>query len=314
MQHSLFIYLNANAMTPSILITGATGKIGTHLTNELLDENIPFRVFVRNRDKANRLIAKGIETVVGTFDDEASLSSAMQGIKKVVMLTPADRHQVAHQENIIKAALRNDVKHIVKISAQGSDLNAPVALLRWHAEIEQLIKKLGMGYTFLHPNMFMENFLNQAQSIKLRNEFYSPVSRGRTAMVSAYDVALATAKVLLEEGHIMKTYTLTGPQALTYEEVASMLSRLLMRPIYFVPVSFDQAFRTMMEMGMPQWMASDMVGLSRMAENGHMEEISPDLQKLTGSMGTTFEQFILDHLAQFAPASVATGSDEVAMV
>jgi uncharacterized protein YbjT (DUF2867 family) len=305
---------NRKIMTSTILVTGTTGKIGTHLTNELLDDNAPFRVFVRNPDKASRLKAKGIDTAVGTFEDEAALNNAMRGIEKLVMLTPADRHLVMHQENIIKAALRNDVKHIVKISAIGTDLNASVALLRWHAEIEHLIKKLGINYTFLRPNLFIQNFLNQAPSIQHKNEFYTPVAHGRIAMIDVQDVALAVAKVLLSEGHTNRTYTLTGPQALSYEEIASLLSRLLMRPIFFTPISFDNAFRAMVSMGMPQWMASDLVGMSRMAENGNMEEVTPDLEQLTGSKGTTFEQFMLEHLAHFAASSLSADLNEVAVV
>ena len=108
------------------------------------------------------------------------------------------------------------VKHIVKLSVLGTAPDSPVSLLRWHAEIEEHIRKSGINYTFLHPHFFMENLLANAESVKKDGALYSPLGETKVSPVSIRDVVAVAATILREGGHVGKTYTLTGPEALSY--------------------------------------------------------------------------------------------------
>ena len=143
--------------TLSILITGATGNVGSELTKQLSVQKIPFRVMARSGKGAEAVAAlEGAEVVVGDFNDAKSIAAALAGVDRAFLLTNSSEQAEAQQGSFVDAASRLGVKHIVKLSQWAADPDSPVRFLRYHAAVEQKIREAGMDYTFLRPNLFMQ--------------------------------------------------------------------------------------------------------------------------------------------------------------
>jgi uncharacterized protein YbjT (DUF2867 family) len=134
--------------TPSILITGATGNIGSELTKRLSSQKIPFRAMVRSRKGADAIAAmEAAEMVIADFNDSESLANALGEIDRAFLLTNSSERAEEQQCRFVDVAKRVGVKHIVKLSQWAADADSPVRFLRYHAAVEQHIKESGMAYT-----------------------------------------------------------------------------------------------------------------------------------------------------------------------
>jgi uncharacterized protein YbjT (DUF2867 family) len=148
-----------------ILITGASGNVGTELTKILAARGVPFRAMVRSPEAAQKIDAPaGAEIVVGDFNDSAAISRALVGIERSFLLTNSSEQAEAQQSTFVAVARREGVRHIVKLSQLGADPGSPVRFLRYHAAVENAIRASGMAYTFLRPNLFMQGLLVVCQS------------------------------------------------------------------------------------------------------------------------------------------------------
>jgi uncharacterized protein YbjT (DUF2867 family) len=144
-----------------ILLTGATGNVGTQLAKKLSALNVPFRALVRSNDNCDFLKSvPQAEIVISDLVDENSLSNALQNIEKAFLLTNSSEQAKQLQLNFVNAAHKAGVKHIVKLSQFAADVNSPVRFLRYHAKVENRIKELEMTYTFLRPNLYMQGLLS----------------------------------------------------------------------------------------------------------------------------------------------------------
>ncbi len=148
--------------TPTILITGATGNIGTELTKLLSEKKVPFRVMVRSIKEADRLAAlESADLVVGDFNDEETVASALKDVERAFLLTNSSEQAEIQQSRFVDAASRAGIKHIVKLSQWAADENSPVRFLRYHAAVEQKIKDSGIVYTFLRRNFEFKYVLSR---------------------------------------------------------------------------------------------------------------------------------------------------------
>ena len=149
-----------------ILITGASGNVGTELARILTAEAIPFRAMVRSPEAAQKIDAlAGAELVAGDFNDPATIARALTGIDRVFLLTPSSEQAESQQNALVDGARRAGVRHVVKLSQLAADPGSPVRFLRYHAAVEQHIEASGLAYTFLRPNLFMQGLLGFRASI-----------------------------------------------------------------------------------------------------------------------------------------------------
>ncbi len=157
-----------------ILITTA-GKVGSEAARQLAQRGEPVRILVRNREKATLLMQAGGDVYVGDLDVPASVDQAMQGVSRVVLVTPP----VVQQElTVIDSAVRAGVEHVVKITSKAS-ADSPIARRRNQTQIESALIASGLGYTFLRNNAYMQNFLMMAPLIKKTNSFSNATGEGR---------------------------------------------------------------------------------------------------------------------------------------
>lgn len=281
-------------MNSKILVTGATGTIGSFLIEELINKNAAFVAMVRDDAKAKKLNEKGIETVVADLEDRVSLSKALDGIDKVFLLSATSPKSPELQGNLVKEALAKGIKHIVKIAARGSAEDADFNIGRWHGITEKVIRESGVPYTFIHAHTFMQNLFFDADSIEKENAIYSSQGEGKIPLVDARDIAAVAAVTLTNTGHEGKTYMVTGPEAVSYHDIANELTELLGRNIDYVAQSFEEGHKAMLASGMPDWLVDDMTLLNKRYARNEAAEVSPDVEKVTGRKPTSLRQFLQD--------------------
>ncbi len=289
-------------MNPKILVTGATGTIGSFVVDELMKKGADFKVLVRTSDKAGPFLNRGINASIGDFNDIASMEAALEGVDKIFLLSVTSPEIPRLQGNVARAAARKGVRHIVKVSAHGTAPDSPIGIARFHAQAEEAIRESGIPFTFLRPQSFMQNLIFDRETIIDRGEIYNHAGDGRIAMIDARDIAAAATVALLNEGHEGQTYELTGPEAISYFQVAETFHEVLGKPVKYVPVTSVHARSSMMEAGMPAWLVEDLVAVGLAHASGAASEVSPDLEHLTGNKGYTVRDFIGDFKHHFEPA------------
>jgi len=282
-----------------ILVTGATGNVGSELTAQLCMAGAPTRALVRTPEKADTLRGYDCEIAIGDLDDPASLDEALHGVQAVYLLTPAGPGQVEKEFAVIDAVVKVGGARVVKQAAMGFDTGIG-RLGDNHARSVEHLTRSGLQHTVLAPNSFMQNLLGTAALVQQQNIL--PIAGGDAAVshVDARDVAAVAAHVLTSEGHEGATYEITGPAALTYAEVAAQLSELVGREIRYVDVPPEQAREAMVGGGMPAWFADAFGELTAAYREGRGAKVTDEVQKAAGRPARPLTEFLADHRAAFA--------------
>ena len=207
-----------------ILVTGATGHVGSELVRLLAEQGAPARALVHSPDKAAPIQQLGLETALGDYEQPDTLDAAMKGCGQLFLLSPPSPRQPQQEQHVIDAARRAGLDHVVKQSVPWAGPDAPVLFSRWHGQVEQHLAQSGLAYTLLRPSSFMQNFLMSAQQVADQGVLYGMFGEGRVAFIDARDIAAVAAELLTSPGHQGASYTLTGPEALSAAEVAERLS------------------------------------------------------------------------------------------
>jgi uncharacterized protein YbjT (DUF2867 family) len=188
-----------------ILVTGATGNVGSEAVRLLAAEHQPVRALVRDPSRAPR--GNGVEIAVGDFDRPDTLDSALRGIDTVVLVSPA---VPAQEIAVIDSAARQGVTHVVKVTSKAS-ADSPVGRRRGQAEIEARLAASGLAHTLLRANAYMQNLLALAPMVKQTGAFVMSAGDGQVGMIDARDVAAtAVAVAAAPAEHAGRTYWLTG--------------------------------------------------------------------------------------------------------
>ena len=226
-----------------ILVTGATGKNGVEILQRLSGRGEPIRAMVRKqRGIVNFTPNCALEFVEADFDDTASLRKALDGVQRAFLVTNSSEQVEERQLRFIALARESGVKHIVYLSQLHASSASPLRFLRYHAAVEEALRKSGMSYTNLRPNLYMQGLLMIGKSIATEGRFFAPAGDARVSVVDVRDIAAVAVAALTQTRHEGKTYDLTGPEALTHAGMAEQLSQALNRPITFVDLP-EKAFR-----------------------------------------------------------------------
>lgn len=282
-----------------ILVTGATGKVGTALVEQLQARGTPFRALAHTEASYRRLTARGVEAVRGSANDGPGLAAAFSGVERLFLLTPSSPDQAEVERAYVDAARRAGVRHIVKQSVLGAD-DPAVSLVEAHRESERHIRASGLDYTFLQPNVFMQNLgETDAAPIREQSAIFNSAGDGVMSFIDARDIAAVATAALSGEGHEGRTYELTGPEALSYGEVAGKLASLLGRPVRYVPLG-DEAFReALLAAGLSAWYAGGLTELYRFYRDGKGAVVTDAVERVTGQAPGTVDAYLADHRAAF---------------
>ena len=289
--------------TGKVLITGATGNIGSAVLDNFGTTDLGLRALVHDESKARTMRDGGVEAIVGDFLEPESLAPALEGVGAVLLITPIHPEQVAQATNVIEAAMDsgNDPR-IVRLSVAQASHEAPTKNSRQHAQIEEELISSGLPYTILRPTTFMQNSLATARRISSEGRIYQPFKDGKLGMIDARDIGEVAVKVLTEEGHEGKTYTLTGPAAISFHDIAEMLSEVLRKKVEYVPISLEEAKETMLGMGLSEWKAEVLIEYARAHSQGYSNFTTEDVEQLTGHTATSYREFATDFARAFGGA------------
>jgi uncharacterized protein YbjT (DUF2867 family) len=279
-----------------ILVTTA-GKVGAETARLLAQRGEPVRVLVHVPEKATALAQAGAEVAQGDLEVPATIDAAMQGVSTVVLVSPAIP---AQELNVVASAVRAGAGHVVKITSKAS-ADSPIARRRGQAEIERGLIASGLGYTLLRNNAYMQNLLMTAPSIAKTSSFGSAAGDGRVAMIDARDVAAVAAQIAAAPApHAGKTYWPTGPESITFAEAAAALSKLLGRPVDFLPLTVEEQTQAMVDIGLPGSLAAMNAQAVALFAEGEADYVTDDVRSILGRPARTFEQFAADYAAAFS--------------
>jgi len=282
-----------------ILITGASGNNGSQIVKTLSQAGFKVRALVRNSAKAAALSGPGVEIVEGDFDKPETLDAALEGIDKALLLTAIDPSMLDWQHNFIAAAKRAGTKHVVKFSALGADPNSPMLLGRLHGEGEKLLEASGIDFTHLRPNGFMQNMLGFSYLIANQGVFYQPAGNASVSHVDVRDIVAVAVKVLTEDTHSGKIYTITGPEALTFDEIAAKISSAIGKPVKYVNASPEEFKQSVLSWGSSEWLADLLNEMYALYRGGWGDEITDVVKTVGKKEPFTFDQFAQDHIQIF---------------
>ncbi len=241
----------------SILVTGATGTIGTEILRLIGQKNQPgVKALVHNPDKATSVAYQGIEPVIASFEDRPALDAAVNGIETVVLITPAGPQAEEQVSNVVTSAKASGVKKIVRISAIKADPNGPTNNTRAHGQSEAEISQSGLSYVFLRPNLFMQNMFMAVDQISQQGQFSFATGTGKIGMIDTRDIAACAVECALSDRWDGQTLELTGPDAISYSNVADVLSGLRGTPVNYMPMLPDDMFAMIVDAGWGDWMAA----------------------------------------------------------
>jgi len=284
-----------------ILLTGATGRVGSAAAKALARANIPFRALVRDPDKV-AFDPDAAEIVQGDLNDPAIVEQALQGVSRALIVMGNHPDQAKLERQFASLAADGGVSHLVKVSSMEAAPDATATLPKNHYDTEQHIASLGVDWTFLRPNYYMQNMLMYAGSIARTNSFALPLGTAKTAMIDSRDVGEVAAVVLTGEGHAGQAYRLTGPAMMDFHEVAARMGTVLERPVSYVAQS-PEAFREVLGRFIQSvWQLNAVCELFAEIAAGSLEEQHSTTADLLGRPAVDLETFTRQFAGAFAPA------------
>ena len=168
-----------------------------------------------------------------------------------------------------------------------------------HAEIDGILKASGLPYTIIRPHFYMQNTMMAAQTVASDGVVYMPFKDGNLGMIDVRDIVDVAVKVLTEDGHEGKTYTLTGPASISFHHVAASLSKALGKEVTYVNVPLEAGRHGMISMGLPEWVADAMGEYATAFSEGYGDYTTPDIEKVTGHPPRSYETFANDFAQVF---------------
>jgi uncharacterized protein YbjT (DUF2867 family) len=283
-------------ITPTILLTGITEHVGAEVARYFMRVGLPIRIGINTIQNTEYFRSPRVDLREFHYNNHQSITDLFDGIETVFLCTPLAENLSALEATMVDEAKKQGVKKIVKLSVMGASLESSLTLLRTHKQVERYIESSKVSYTFIRPNFLMQDFITyQAAMIKTNNNIVVPIPEAPISYVDARDVATVICKIITDdEGHDSKAYTLTGPQTLSFANVAEVFSQILQRDIT-ISVSEEQYKRILISQGTIEWMTKLFQELYMAAsEDGKFGDVTTVIQEITGIQPHTFSDFVKD--------------------
>jgi uncharacterized protein YbjT (DUF2867 family) len=279
-----------------VLVTGATGTVGRHVTRGLADRDIDVRAGVRSVERARESLPDAVELVTFDFEKPETWGATFEDVETMFLLRPPELARVGrHITPAVDAAARVGVKHVVLLSVLGAEKNP----LLPHRRLERHLQATDLSYTFLRASFFMQNFLEVHRSEISRGELCIPAGDGETSFVDARDVAAVGVAALVEPGHENCAYDLTGPEALTYTDAAAVFSDVLDRKIEYIDPGLVEFLVTSTRRGVSLPFALVQAGVYTTARLGLAGRVTEDVEAVLGRPPRSLVEFVRDHVVEF---------------
>ncbi|MBW9116672.1 SDR family oxidoreductase [Rhizobium cauense] len=291
-------------MSETILITGAAGQLGQRVIHHLLEtEKVPAaNIIAATRDPAKLadLAAKGVVTRKADFDDGDSLAAAFNGVDRLLVIStdalavPGQR--LKQHKAAVEAAVKAGVKHIAYTSMPSPDKSL-VTFAPDHLGTENAIKAAGVPYTIIRNAWYMDNYLHGMPHNLQSGSWYTASGEGKISNISREDCARAIAAALASGTKESATYTVTGAEALTADQIAAIVADTTGKPLKAVQVTDEQLGQGMRSAGLPDFVADMLVSADANIRAGNFDLVTADYERLTGRKPETLKDFFVSHKA-----------------
>jgi uncharacterized protein YbjT (DUF2867 family) len=300
-----------NNQEKTILVTGATGTVGSEVIKQIAaatSSGINIRAAVHSRNKSEQLRHfdnKGVEIVDLDYTKPETVSHALNKVDKVFLQTLPTPDVADICSIVVKESKKNGVKYIVKLSAMGAGSVPESTILQLHGEEEKIIEDSGISHTFLRPPAFMQNFVTQfGHTIRTQNAFYAPAGEAKMSFIDTRDIAAVAVTMLMSNSNGVsqyqnKAYDITGQVALSYRQVADILSDEVGKKISYANIAEEDARKAMKQISLGDWFIDIMIELFRTIRSGYGSETTEAVERITGRKPLSFTRFAKDYAGVF---------------
>jgi uncharacterized protein YbjT (DUF2867 family) len=292
----------------TVLVTGATGTVGSALVPLLTARGVAVSALTRDPSRAQSILGDNVAIQRGDFADPASLRAAAEAVDAVFLACSNVPDQVAYECAMIDEAARAGVRQIVKLSARGVGADAPVGYWRWHHQIERHLVASKVPAVMLRPSFLMTNFLAAADQVRNAGMLFAPVGTASISMIHPADVAEIAAIALTTQGHQGQSYVLTGPEAISYAEVASHVSAATGQSVGYADIPSEAAHQALVQAGLPPFAAEQFVAVFAALRDGAQATTTDTVHTLTGRAARPFADFAREYASAFSSGGVPVGS------
>jgi NAD(P)H dehydrogenase (quinone) len=287
----------------TLLVTGASGNLGNLAAKTLLASNTGHKIIAasRNPSKLADLAALGAETRALDFEDAATLASAFAGVDRALIVSTdaLDKpgRRIAQHKNAIDAAAKAGVKHVVYTSFTHSTPDSVILLAPDHYATEQLLDQSPLGYTILRNNLYAEILLSALSHAVATGQWFAAAGNGAIGYVPRADAATAAAAALASSFDGRRTLDITGPAALTHQEVAAIVSEIIGKPLAYIPVDEAAVTQGLVGAGFPEPMAKIFASFDTATAKGELNVVSSAVEDLTGRRPQSLRDFLATNKA-----------------
>ncbi|MEU1822146.1 NAD(P)H-binding protein [Streptomyces abikoensis] len=275
-----------------ILVTGATGNIGSALLRELRAFGAgPLRGLTR--DVARAAFPEGVEAVAGDFARTASLKPALEGVRSLFLVS-----RMGSDAEIIEAARQAGVEHMVLVSSITTQTHPHLGPAAENLAVEKLLKDSGMAWTILRPTQFASNALWWAGTIREHETVRVPYADTGLPTIHPADIASVARVALTEPGHRQRTYALTGPERITARQQVGTIAAVLGREVPFAEISRQEAHRQMASF-LGDEAADAVLDVTGGDVNDELLTVRDTVSRITGAPARTFRQWAAENAAAF---------------
>ena len=278
------------------LITGATGDVGSKVVKQLIQRGERPRVFARNAEKAHAQFGDKVDIVSGDLSDAASLQRALAGVEKLFLVNSGPQIPVL-DGLAVQAAKTAGVRHIVKLSSL--DVEQKLAIGAWHAKGEAAIRASGIRFTFVRPTGFMSNLLAWSRSIVAEGIVRSSTGDGKRPFIHSEDIAAVAVRALTADDYVGKALPITGPQALSFAEIAEKIGAVIGRQLKYQPVSDEEAGRRFSATGASAEEVAAHVELWRAIREGRVGATTNEVERILGRKPIALDQWLVENAPVF---------------
>ena len=299
---------------PMILVTGATGKTGTPVVEQLLEREFPVRALAHRLDnRSKRLEALGAEVVLGDFLNLDSVRAAMKGTKRVYFCYPPQGDRLLEAATNVAVAARDEgVRGLVNMSQISAREHAKSPLAFQHWQSEQVLDWANIGASHIQPTFFAEDlYIFTGQTIAAEGKMYLPYGEGRHAPVTAEDIARVVVGILTDPGrHVGQRYIVTGPKDMTVTEMAQVLTEELGKTVEYVDPPIAEWRRVLVEKaGFPEFLATHLAAVAQDHQEGVFSAETDVVENIGGRPPQSLREFVRTHVAEFTGRPELTQRD-----
>jgi NAD(P)H dehydrogenase (quinone) len=275
-------------MTALTAVSGATGQLGGRVARRLSRAGVSQRLLVRDAARAPGL--PGAEIAVAEYADTAAMRSALTGVDTFFFVSGSESADRQDQHaRAVEAAVAAGVRRVVYVSFIGAAPDCTFTFARDHWHTEQVVRDAGVDFTFLRDNLYQDvlpYFVGDDGVLR------GPAGDGRAGVVCRDDIADVAVAVLTGAGHDKQTYDVTGPRAITFDEVAEMLSAASGREVRYHAETIEEAYASRQRYGAPQWAVDGWVTSYAAVAAGELDAVTDVVERLAGHPATDFADYL----------------------